>query len=66
MTLALDLPSLAEAIFSRLIPSLFVYVIWELSDNVTINPLPMCLKKNPATLDGFQCWNLKTKKKVVF
>lgn len=44
----------------------FCYIIQKLSDNVIINPLPMYLKKNPETLDGFWCCNLKDKKEVVF
>lgn len=49
VTLALDLPCLAEVVFPWLVPTLFAYAIWELSDNVIINPLPTCLKKDPET-----------------
>ena len=45
VTLALDLPNLAERVISSLASSLLARVIWELSDNVIINPLPMCFKK---------------------
>lgn len=52
LTLALDLPSVAEAISLISSISLCLHDL-ELSHNVIINPLPMCLKKNPETLDGF-------------
>lgn len=51
---------------NSLVSSLLACVIWELSDNVIINPLLMCLKKNPETLDEFRCYNLKDLKASCF